>query len=468
MIKNISSRLTRPRLFTICFSSLAIMLMPSQRVHGEENTQQRALYDIAEAISPERIEQDITTLVNFGTRHTLSETESDPRGIGAARRWIKAEFEKISAECGGCLEVYFQSEVISNEKRIPEATDVVSVIAIQRGSTDPSRYMIMSGDIDSRVSDVMDFTSDSPGANDNASGVAGTLEAARILTQYTFNGSIVYAALAGEEQGLFGGRIMAEHAKKDGWRIKAVLNNDMIGNIEGVNGVINNTTARIFAEGTRVTETEAEARRRRFTGGEVDSPSRNLARYIDKIADQYIENLDTMVIYRLDRFGRGGHHRPFNDLGFPGIRIMETNENYTRQHQDLRTEDGIAYGDTLDGVNFDYAAKLTGLNAVSLAAMAWAPNPPANVEISGAVQPSTTLKWEALDTQQNPQLAGYKIYWRHTDAPQWEFSKFVGNVTQATLDNVVIDNYFFGVASVNKEGLESPVVYPGPAGSFGL
>jgi len=468
MIKNISSRLTRPRLFTICFSSLAIMLMPSQRVHGEENTQQRALYDIAEAISPERIEQDITTLVNFGTRHTLSQTESDTRGIGAARRWIKAEFEKISAECGGCLEVYFQSEVISNEKRIPEATDVVSVIAIQRGSTDPSRYVIMSGDIDSRVSDVMDFTSDSPGANDNASGVAGTLEAARILTQYTFNGSIVYAALAGEEQGLFGGRIMAEHAKKDGWRIKAVLNNDMIGNIEGVNGVINNTTARIFAEGTRVTETEAEARRRRFTGGEVDSPSRNLARYIDKIADQYIENLDTMVIYRLDRFGRGGHHRPFNDLGFPGIRIMETNENYTRQHQDLRTEDGIAYGDTLDGVNFDYAAKLTGLNAVSLAAMAWAPNPPANVEISGAVQPSTTLKWEALDTQQNPQLAGYKIYWRHTDAPQWEFSKFVGNVTQATLDNVVIDNYFFGVASVNKEGLESPVVYPGPAGSFGL
>ncbi len=468
MIKNISSRLTRPRLFTVCFSSLAIMLMPSQRVHGEENTQQRALYDIAEAISPQRIEQDITTLVNFGTRHTLSETESDTRGIGAARRWIKAEFEKISAECGGCLEVYFQSEVISNEKRIPEATDVVSVIAIQRGSTDPSRYMIMSGDIDSRVSDVMDFTSDSPGANDNASGVAGTLEAARILTQYTFNGSIVYAALAGEEQGLFGGRIMAEHAKKNGWRIKAVLNNDMIGNIEGVNGVINNTTARIFAEGTRVTETEAEARRRRFTGGEVDSPSRNLARYIDKIADQYIENLDTMVIYRLDRFGRGGHHRPFNDLGFPGIRIMETNENYTRQHQDLRTEDGIAYGDTLDGVNFDYAAKLTGLNAVSLAAMAWAPNPPANVEIAGAVQPSTTLKWEALDTQQNPQLAGYKIYWRHTDAPQWEFSKFVGNVTQATLDNVVIDNYFFGVASVNKEGLESPVVYPGPAGSFGL
>jgi len=455
------------RLKTFSATALSLTVFASPAVTATETEQKAALYDIAEAISPKRIESDITTLVNFGTRHTLSETESDTRGIGAARRWIKAEFDKISADCGGCLEVYYQSEVISGERRIPDPVEVVSVIAIQRGSTDPGRYVIMSGDIDSRVSDVMDFTSDAPGANDNASGVAGTLEAARVLSKHKFNGSIVYAALAGEEQGLFGGRIMANQAKKDGWRIKAVLNNDMIGNIEGVNGVINNTTARIFAEGTRVTETEKEARNRRFTGGEVDSPSRNLARYIDNIADQYIENLDTMVIYRLDRFGRGGHHRPFNDLGYPGIRIMETNENYTRQHQDLREEDGIVYGDTLDGVDFDYAAKLTGLNAVTLASMAWAPNPPANVSIKGAVQPSTTLSWNALDTTQNPQLKGYKLYWRHTDAPQWEFSKFVGNVTQATLENIVIDNYFFGVASVNDNGLESVVVYPGAAGSFG-
>lgn len=293
------------------------------------------------------------------------------------------------------------------------------------------------------------------------------LEAARVLSKYSFNGSIVYAALSGEEQGLFGGKILAEKAQREGWRIKAVLNNDMIGNIEGVNGVINNTTARIFAEGTRVTETADEARLRRFTGGEVDSPSRNLARYIDRIADQYIENLDTMVIYRLDRFRRGGHHRPFNDLGYPGIRIMETNENYTRQHQDLRTENGIRYGDTIDGVNMEYAAKLTGLNAVSLAAMSWAPTPPAEVSIKGAVQPSTTLSWKAADSSQNPQLAGYKVYWRYTDAPQWQFSRFVGNVTEATLENIVIDNYFFGVASINKDGIESPVVYPGPAGSFG-
>jgi len=443
------------------------MLLSASAIAAPTANDDPRLHDIAKAISADRIEKDITTLVNFGTRHTLSETKSDTRGIGAARRWIQKEFEQISAECGGCLEVITVSDTISGEKRIPDPVEVVNVIAIQRGTTDPDRYVIMSGDIDSRVSDVMDFTSDSPGANDNASGVAGTLEAARVLSQYKFNGTIVYAALSGEEQGLFGGKILAAKAQKEGWRIKAVLNNDMIGNIEGVNGVINNSTARLFAEGTRVTETEAEARTRRFTGGEVDSPSRNLARYIDKIADQYIENLDTMVIYRLDRFGRGGHHRPFNDLGYPGIRIMETNENYTRQHQDLRTEDGIVYGDTLDGVDFDYAANLTGLNAVSLAAMSWAPAPPAEVSIEGAVKPSTTLKWKAADSKQNPQLAGYKLYWRYTDAPQWQYSKFVGDVTEATLENIVIDNYFFGVASVSKDGIESPVVYPGAAGSFG-
>ena len=428
---------------------------------------QAKLHQIVGQISPANIEKDITKLVNFGTRHTLSETESATRGIGATRRWIKSEFEQISTNCGGCLEVYYQTQVIQGEKRIPGPTEVVSVIAIQRGISDPNRYVLMSGDIDSRVSDVMDFTSDSPGANDNASGLAGTLEAARVLSQYKFNGSIVYAALAGEEQGLFGGKILAAAAQKAGWRLKAVLNNDMIGNIAGINGVINNSSARVFAEGTRVNETKEEANSRRFTGGEVDSPSRNLARYIDWIADRYIPNLDTMVIYRLDRFGRGGHHRPFNDLGFPAVRIMETNENYNRQHQDLRSEKGIEYGDTLTGVNFPYVAKLTSLNAASLASMAWAPSPPAKVSIKGAVQASTTLRWQTLDKQQNPQLAGYKIYWRYTDAPQWQYSKYVGDVSEYTLENVVIDNYFFGLASVSKDGFESPVVFPGPAGSFG-
>ncbi len=454
-------------LYIFLYAFLFFIFTSTTQANELKYQEQQKLHDIQQQVSAKRIEKNIRKLVSFGTRHTLSETQSDTRGIGAARRWIKSEFDNISKACGGCLNVYFQSQIIQGEKRIPDATQVISVIAVQTGNTDPNRYVMMSGDIDSRISDVMNYTDDSPGANDNASGVAGTLEAARILSQYKFNGSIVFAALAGEEQGLFGGKILAETAKQDGWRLKAVLNNDMIGNISGINGVINNTTARIFAEGTRYTETDAEARNRRYTGGEVDSPSRNLARYIDFMADRYIPNLDTMVIYRLDRFGRGGHHRPFNDLGFAGVRIMETNEHYERQHQDLREEEGVTYGDTIDGVNFDYAAKLTSLNAVSLAGMAWAPSPPAEVTIQGAVQPSTTLSWAALDKNQNKQLAGYKIYWRYTDAPQWQYSKFVGNVTGYTLENVVIDNYFFGVASVSQEGFESPVVFPGAAGAFG-
>ena len=427
---------------------------------------------IATAPSADRIEADIRTLVSFGTRHTLSDTESDTRGIGAARRWIHAEFERISQACGGCLEVRYSRGMVSGEERIPDPTEVVSVIAIQRGIADPGRYVIMSGDIDSRVTDPMNFTSDSPGANDNASGIAGTLEAARVLSQYDFPGTIVYAALAGEEQGLFGGKILAAEATAADWRIEAMINNDMIGNISGINGVTDNTTARVFSEGTRVDETPEEARTRRFTGGEVDSPSRNLARYIDRMADLYVPNLDTMMIYRLDRFGRGGHHRPFNDAGYPAVRIMETNEHYDRQHQDLRTETGPdgeprVYGDTIDGVDFDYAAKLTALNAVSLAGMAWAPPPPADVTIEGAVSPDTTLAWARQSTAQAPNLAGYKVYWRLTTAPQWTNSVYVGDVASHTLENVVIDNYFFGVASVAKDGTESPVVFPGAAGSFG-
>ena len=424
---------------------------------------QAKLHHIAKAVSAERIEHDIQALVNFGTRHSLSETKSDTRGIGAARRWIKAEFEKISTQCGGCLEVIEVKETISGEKRIPNATEVVNIIAIQRGSIEPNRMVMMSGDIDSRVSDVMDFISDAPGANDNASGIAGTLEAARVLSQYKFNGSIVYAALSGEEQGLFGGKILAQYAKHQGWRVHGVLNNDMIGNVTGINGVTDNTTARLFSEGTRVIETPEQARVRRFTGGEVDSASRNLARYIDTIADRYIPNLDTLLVYRLDRFGRGGHHRPFNDAGFAAIRIMETNEHYDRQHQDLRTENGVVYGDTIDGVDFDYAAKLTALNAVSMASMAWAPAPPQAVKISGAVSASTSFTWQASD---DPTIAGYRIYWRYTSEPQWQFSRDVGKVTAATLENIVIDNYTFGVAAVSKDGFESPVVFPGDVGAF--
>lgn len=425
------------------------------------------LHALEAAVSAGRIESDIKKLVSFGTRHTLSETASDTRGIGAARRWIKAEFERISADCGDCLDVRYVSDFVEGEPRIPERTEIVSVIAIQRGRLDPDRMVMMSGDIDSRVTDPLDGTSDSPGANDNASGLAGVLEAARVLSKEKFAGTIVYAALAGEEQGLFGGKIVAAHALEEGWRIKAVLNNDMIGNIEGVDGVIDNSTARVFSEGTRAVETPEEALLRRFRGGEVDSPSRNLARYVDRLADQYIPNLDVMMVYRLDRFRRGGHHRPFNDVGIPGVRIMETHENYNRQHQDLRTENGIEYGDVLSGVDFDYARKLTSLNVVALASMAAAPPFPAGIEIEGAVSPSTTLKWSRPEGRAARNLAGYRVYWRLTDAPQWTHSIYVGDVVEFTLENIVIDNYYFGVASVAKDGAESPVVFPGPAGSFG-
>jgi hypothetical protein len=431
------------------------------------NSAEDIRHALAADVSAERIEQDVRKLVDFGTRHTLSETRSDTRGIGAARRWIEDELNRISADCGGCVEVITVSEVISGEPRIPDPTEVVSVVAIQRGTLDPDRIVMMAGDIDSRVSDPLDGTSDSPGANDNASGLAGVLEAARVLSRHRFAGSIAYAALSGEEQGLFGGRIVADYALKNGWRIKAVLNNDMIGNIEGIDGVIDNSTARVFSEGTRYVETEEEARVRRFSGGEVDSASRNLARYVDRMADEFIPNLDVMMIYRLDRYGRGGHHRPFNEVGIPGVRIMETHEHYNRQHQDLRVEDGVEYGDVVEGVDFDYARKLTALNVVTLAGMASAPPIPAGVSMAGAVQPSTTLTWKIAEGKAAENLAGYRIYWRLTTDAQWTRSRYVGKVATHTLENVVIDNYFFGVASVSGDGYETPVVYPGATGSFG-
>ncbi len=418
-------------------------------------------YELLEAVSAERIEADIRTLAGFGTRHTLSETESDTRGIGAARRWIHAEFTRISEACGGCLEVSFQRTVVPGREgsRIPVDTEVVNVIARLPGASDPNRVVIMSGDIDSRVSDANDFTSDSPGANDNASGMAGAIEAARVLTRSagSFAATIILAGLSGEEQGLFGGRHMAELATREGWDVQAVLNNDMIGNIEGVDGVIQNNSFRVFSEPTPVTETEEERRRRRSAGGEVDGISRQLARYVARMTDEYIPNLDAMMIYRLDRFGRGGHHRPFNDAGFPGVRIMETHENYTRQHQTLRVEDGIEYGDVIEGVNFDYAAKLTGVNVITLASLAWAPGQPRNVAIAGAVRPSATLFWDPVESDR---LAGYRVYWRETTAPQWTHSRFVGQVTEHTFENLVIDNFLFGVASVSTDGNESVVSFP--------
>lgn len=432
------------------------MVLDAQTVPPETDLR---IYDIIEASSPDRIEADIRALAGFGTRNTLSDTTSTTRGIGAARRWIKAEMDQISADCGGCMEVFYQERVFrpADVRRLSAPVNVVNVVSVIRGSVHPDRYVIMSGDIDSRASNTMDGETDAPGANDNASGMAGVIEAARVLTQYDFPTSVVLVGLSGEEQGLWGGQIMAEIANEQGWDIAAVLNNDMIGNIEGINGVIENNTFRVFSEPFPITASEEEIRRYRIFGGEVDGPSRQIARYVDRITDQYFTNLDAIMIYRLDRFGRGGHHRPFNDAGFPAVRIMETNEQYERQHQDIRVEDGIEYGDVIEGVDFDFASRLTAVNATVLASLAWAPSEPENVAIGGAVRPSTTLRWDPTD---DPNLAGYKIYWRNTTSPQWTHSRYVGNVTEFTLEDMVIDNYLFGVASVGLSGHESLVVFP--------
>ncbi|RZW58078.1 MAG: M28 family peptidase [Flavobacteriaceae bacterium] len=416
------------------------------------------LYDIIDAVSTERIRSDVKTLADFGTRHTLSDTISETRGIGAARRWIKSEFETISKDCKNCLEVFYQKDFIAkgDNQRIVKDVWVVNVVAIQRGSKFPNRFIIMSGDIDSRVSDPTDYTSDSPGANDNASGMAGTIEAARVLSKYEFESSIIYVGLSGEEQGLYGGKGLAKYAKDRNWEIIGILNNDMIGNIKGVDGVIDNRTFRIFSEPVPPTETEQQRRARRFYGGEIDGISRQLARYVHKTTKTYMPEMNPMMVYRLDRFGRGGHHRPFNDAGFAGIRIMEAHENYTQQHQDIRIEDGIAYGDTFEHVNFDYANKLTAVNAINLASLAAAPPPPTEVEIGGAVQPAVKFRWKKANG-----AIGYKIYWRETTSPTWDHSRSVGDVSEFTLNGIVVDNFFFGIAAIGKDGYESMVVFPG-------
>ena len=414
------------------------------------------IYDIIEAVSAERIKSDVKTLTEFGTRNTFSDTISNTQGIGAARRWIKSEFETISKACDNCMEVFYQKDFVTKKEniRVPHDAWIVNVLAVQKGTKYPNRYVIMSGDIDSRASDTMDFTTDAPGANDNASGMAGTIEAARVLSKYKFESSIIYVGLSGEEQGLFGGAGLAKYAVDKGWDIIGILNNDMIGNITGVDGVIDNRSFRIFSEPVPANETERARRMRRFYGGEVDGISRQLARYIHKNVKMYMPEMNPMMIYRLDRFGRGGHHRPFNDLGFAGIRIMEAHENYTQQHQDIRTENGINYGDTFEHVNFGYAKKLTAVNAINLASLAWSPAAPKEVFIGGVVEANARLKWSDVAGAK-----GYKIYWRDTTSPTWDNSRYV-ETTQFILEGIVIDNFFFGVSAVGENGHESVVVFP--------
>lgn len=422
--------------------------------------EQPLLHTLAAEVRPERMRTDIEAMVGFGTRHTLSETRSETRGIGAARRWAQRQFEAMSRDCGGCLIVATPSDTVTGP-RVPVPTEVVNVLAIQRGTGDPDRVIIISGHIDSRVTDVMNFTDDAPGANDDASGVATVLEAARVLSKHRFDATLVFAVLSGEEQGLLGGKILADYAAARGWQVEANVNNDIVGNSQGQSGVRDTTRVRVFSEGTKTVETAAQAERRRYNGGEVDSSSRNLARFIDGIADRYLTNFDVELIYRTDRYGRGGDQVEMLRAGFPAVRVSEGAENYDRQHQDLRTEDGVVYGDTIDGVDFDYLGQVARLDIVSLAALASAPAVPTGVTIAGAVKPDTTLSWTAV-----PGAAGYRVWWRSTTAPQWTYSRWAGSATELVLPGIVIDDWFFGVSAVSADGFESPVVFPGPPGAF--
>ncbi len=424
--------------------------------------EQPMLREIAGAPDPVQLRATVQALVGFGTRHTLSETASPRRGIGAARRWAQARFVEIGRGCGGCLTIVTPSQTVSGE-RVPKPAEIVDVVAIQKGTTDPERVIVLTGHIDSRVSDPMNATADAPGADDDASGVAVVIEAARILSRYKFPATLVYGVLSGEEQGLYGGTVLADYAKAQGWRVEADLNNDIVGATRGQNGVVDNTRLRVFSEGTRDAETAEEAKQRRSQGGENDSASRNVARYAKAVAESYMPNWTVALVYRLDRFGRGGDHSAFNALGFPGVRFTENAENYRHQHQDLRTEGGVEFGDTIANVDFAYLAKVTATNALAAASMASAPPPPVSVKVGGAVTPDTQLSWTASP---GAPAAGYRVHWRDTSEAAWTHARDAGQGGTLTLANVAIDDFAFGVASVSADGFESPVVFPGAAGAF--
>jgi Zn-dependent M28 family amino/carboxypeptidase len=424
--------------------------------------EQPILREISGSPDPGRLQATVQALVGFGTRHTLSDTASPKRGIGAARRWAQSRFEQIGRDCGGCLTVVMPSQTVTGEG-VPKPAEIVDVVAIQKGSTDPERVIVLTGHIDSRVSDIMNATADAPGADDDASGVAAVIEAARILSRYKFPATIVYGVLSGEEQDLYGGKVLADYAKAKGWRVEADLNNDIVGATRGQNGLVNNTRLRLFSEGTRDTETADDATQRRFEGGEDDSASRNVARYAKAVAESYLPNWTVALVYRLDRFGRGGDHSAFNALGMPAVRFTENAENYRHQHQDIRTEGGVEYGDTMANVDFAYLAKVTATNALAAASMASAPPPPTNVKINGAVTSDTRLSWTASP---GSPAGGYRVYWRDTTEPAWTHSRDAGKDEALTLANVAIDDLAFGVASVSADGFESPVVFPGAAGAF--
>ena len=405
-----------------------------------------------------RLKATVEKLVSFGTRHTLSSATDPKRGIGAARAWSAGEFAKIGKGCGGCLTVETIADRFTGP-RAPNGVEVVDVLAIQKGTGDPNQVVIVAGHIDSRVTDVMNATSDAPGANDNASGSALVMEAARVLAGRKFDGTIVYALLSGEEQGLWGAKLLADTAKKRGWQVRAMLNNDIVGNTVGQNGQRVADRVRVFSEGSRFAEDRSQALVRRAIGGEDDGPSRALAKKIRGLAKAEPDiGLDVLAVRRFDRFGRGGDHSPFLELGFPAVRFSVGIENYDRQHQDLRTENGRVYGDTVEGMDFPYLAKVTALNVATLKDLADAPAAPATVSLDGALSMDTRVFWDAV-----PGAEAYKVYWRRADAQDWTDSRTVTGATQTVLKDIVVDDHFIGVAAVAKDGAESLVTFGGMA-----
>ncbi|QAY75216.1 M28 family peptidase [Sphingosinicella sp. BN140058] len=434
---------------------------------------------IADQVDEARLRAIVETLVSFGTRHTLSSQTDPKRGIGAAQRWVIDEFKRYARACGGCLVTEMPSQVFTG-RRVPNPTKIADAIAIQRGTVDPNRVVIITGHIDSRVSDVMDVTKDAPGANDDGSGTAAVIEAARVLSRHKFPYTIVYAALAGEEQGLYGGKVLADYAKAQGWEVIANLNNDIIGNSCSSDGVCDAAHVRVFSEGPRWQGGEALRAPMRSLGGENDAPSRNISRWLDGLADDLSLGLDVRQVWRNDRFGRGGDHTEFLNLGFPAVRITVAIENYNWQHQDLRVENGVEYGDTIDKMDFPYLRKVVQLNVAALAALASAPPPPAPVA-EGGVSTNTTLTWEPVKGAD-----AYVIRWRATDEANWSRSLRVDPKNgldlvvgtnedkgpavparlRAVLKGVRVDDFVFGVSSLTADGHESPVASAVPGGAF--
>ncbi|MBN8845381.1 MAG: M28 family metallopeptidase [Sphingomonadales bacterium] len=409
------------------------------------------------AADPARLKALVEKLVSFGTRHTLSSTTDPKRGIGAARNWGAGEFERLSKACGGCLTVERISDRFEGP-RAPAGVIVENVLAIQKGS-DPNRVIIIAGHIDSRVTDPMNFTDDAPGANDDGSGTALVLEAARLLSKEKHRATIVYALLSGEEQGLWGGKLIARHAKDKGWQVVAMLNNDIVGGTHGTDGTIVDNRVRVFSEGIRASEDLAAQLARRGIGGEDDGPSRALAKAAVRAGQHNPAiGLEVLAVRRPDRFRRGGDHLPSLELGYPAIRFTVGVEDYDHQHQDLRVEDGRKYGDTVDEMDFPYLARVTALNVALARELADAPAAPASVSIDGAVSSNTTVRWTAVEG-----AASYRIYWRRADRSDWTESRLVpsDSGTALILPGVIVDDNFFGVSAVSANGEESIVTFGG-------